>query len=167
MATAPAPSPDVNVRIDSEAVLREARMAGFAMINSYMRQYQIIADYLEMKPAAAVVFLTILLAGGQRYIRRTPVPDEFRGITPLPRDEVIPISRRALAGATGLPRETVRRIVAELIASGDVTEVGRDGVISRFGELLSPRAQRVVELMGAEYVQTFETLSRLGVLVER
>lgn len=139
-------------------------MAGFAMLNSYLRQYRIIADYLEMKPASALVFLTIMLAGSQRFVRRSPIQDEFRGIAPLPREEVIPISRRALASATGLPRETVRRIVAELIASGDVTEVGRKGVITRFGELLSPRSHRVVELLASEYVQTFETLSRLGVL---
>ncbi len=139
-------------------------MASFAMASSYLRQYRIMADYLEMKPATAIVFLTIVLASGQRYVRQLEVPEEFRGVAALPRDQVVPISRRALAGATGLPRETVRRIVAELIAAGHVTERGRGGVISREGELLSGRAQSAIERLALEFVQTFETLSRLGVL---
>jgi len=164
MAIVSYPSSGQAERIDPDILLAETRMAGFAMVNSYLRQYRILADYLEMKPASALVFLTILVAASQRFVRRTPIQDEFRGVAPLPPEDLIPISRRALASATGLPRETVRRIVAELIASGDVIEVGRKGVINRFGELLRPGAQHAVKLLAAEYAQTFEALSRLGVL---
>ncbi len=41
---------------------------------------------------------------------------------PLPDSYHRPVSRRAIAASTGLPRETVRRKIAQLVAAGRLTE---------------------------------------------
>ena len=160
-------TPGRGVTIAGDALLREARIAAFAIITSLLRKQRLLTDHYGMRPTKMTVYLTIVLASAQRYVRRPTLGEEYRGVKPLPRTEVGAISRRALAAATGLPRETVRRIVAELIADGDVTEVGRSGVTSRVGELVAPGSQQALAALAAKSAHLFEELARLGVIVER
>ena len=50
-------------------------------------------------------------------MRQPEIPEPLRGLVPLPPPLVGTISRRAVAAATGMPRETVRRIIGDLFAA--------------------------------------------------
>lgn len=65
-----------------------------------------------------LVFLTIAAASARAYFTR----DDLDPYDAISDDDRRPISRRAVAESSGLPRETVRRIIAGLIADGRVAE---------------------------------------------
>jgi DNA-binding transcriptional regulator LsrR (DeoR family) len=64
------------------------------------------------------------------------------------------ISRRAIAAATGLPNENVRRIVIELIDEGLVTVGPSGGVRNTGGNLQNPRILAALHLLFAEHLRT-------------
>lgn len=69
-----------------------------------------------------------------------------------------PVSRRAIAASTGLPRETVRRKIAAFLARGDLEPHGSGVRIP--GRLLEdPRHARFATAMIREFVKTGAALS--------
>ena len=154
------------VRADPQTVVREIRMVGYALINSFLVQQRLYADYLDLPPARALVFLTVMVGSSQRYTRAPNLDDSYRGAKVLPRSSIVPMSRRSIAAATNLPRETVRRIVAELIESGYLIDLGRRGVTPRIGEILTEPAQALVRQLTAEVARLTNELARLGAVVE-
>ena len=153
-------------RAAPETVLREIRMVAYALMNSFLIQQRLYGDYLGLSPTRATVFLTVMADSTQRFARLPELDDSYRGAKVLPRSEVIPISRRAVAAATNLPRETVRRIVAELIESGHLLDVGRRGVTPRIGEILTDPAQDLIRNLTTEVSRLTNELAKLGALVE-
>lgn len=72
------------------------------------------------------------------------------------------ISRRTIADKTGLPRETVRRKVAELAEQGHVS-IDADGQV-RIGQRLGDLAvQAIVEEGHRTVLRYFDRLTALGV----
>src|SRR5271165_4200869 len=142
-------------------------MAGYAIINSFLKQQVILNDYLDMRSTHATIYWTVAVSMVQKFVRRPGGADEYRGVALLPDTMLGSISRRAIASATGLPRETVRRVVGDLLASGHLIEVGRSGVMCRRGELLSEDAQAGVLRLAKEISSLVDELSRLGVIVAR
>lgn len=67
------------------------------------------------------VYLTVATASAGHTLRNPALLVDLAG-GPLPDDLQLPTSRRAIAAATGLPRETVRRKLIGLVASGRVVE---------------------------------------------
>jgi hypothetical protein len=141
------------VRTNGDAFVEAARPASYAMVNGFLAQHWILASTLQMRPAKLLVFLTILTATVQRTMRHQHLPDELRGLSQLPRDYINYTTRRSLAEATGLPRENVRRIVAELMednllitdAKGRVANKGqilaRPGVVAALQKMLEEQAK--------------------------
>ena len=153
--------------VDSESLTEELRLATYAVVNSFLTQQQILADYLNMRSPQATVFLTVANATTQKYARR-PLPDpKYRGSAALPPEAVGSISRRAIASATGLPRETVRRIVIELLASGHLKEVGPTSVASHAGDFVPETTRKSMQMLASEVSRLVNELSRLGVIVPR
>jgi hypothetical protein len=150
-----------------ERLFAEARMSIYAMGSSLLKQQKILADYLQMRPTYMNVYITVGLASVQRFVRKPDLDPEYRGVKPLPAEALGWISRRAIASATGLPRETVRRIVSDLIASGHVREVGRHGITTRVGELVPEGTQNTILALAMEISRLVDELARLGVIVPR
>jgi hypothetical protein len=94
-----------------EGLLRVMRAAG----DTYGHDYE-----------AILIYWSVVLASVGRYLRND---DQVKliesGGTPLPPEEHHPISARAIAEATGLPRETVRRKIAALVADGFLAQDSR------------------------------------------
>ncbi len=80
-----------------------------------------------------VVYLTVAVASSSLHLRDPAVLDLMAG-EPLPDHLHRPISGRAVALATGLARETVRRRIEQLVAAGRLTRDAR-GVRTSTGEL--------------------------------
>jgi hypothetical protein len=110
----------VNGLIVLEGLLRIMRAAG----DTYGHDYE-----------AILIYWSVLVASVGRYLRNDDQTKliEIDG-APLPEEEHHPVSARAIAEATGLPRETVRRKIAVLVAEGYLAQDSR-GVRTRPGLL--------------------------------
>lgn len=94
--------------IVAEGLLRIMRAAG----DTYGHDYE-----------AILIYWSVMVASVGRYLRSD---DQIKliesGGGPLPPEEHHPVSARAIAEATGLPRETVRRKIAALVANGHLAQ---------------------------------------------
>ena len=101
----------VNGLIVFEGLLRLMRAAG----DTYGHDYE-----------AILIYWSVIVASVGRYLRND---DQVKliesGGAPLPAEEHHSISARAIAEATGLPRETVRRKIAAMVADGFLAQDSR------------------------------------------
>jgi hypothetical protein len=101
----------VNGLIVIEGLLRIMRAAG----DNYGHDYE-----------AILIYWSVVVASVGRYLRNADQAKLIEGGgAPLPPEEHHPISARAIAEATGLPRETVRRKIAALVADGFLAQDSR------------------------------------------
>lgn len=117
-----------------------------------------------MNPNELLIYITVSVANVQKLMRERTIPAEFYASGVLPREWVVPISRNAIASATGLPRETVRRQVGKMIASGLLMEDERGGVTPPVGVLQSLVMAPMLESLVAEFARTAEQFLRVGVI---
>lgn len=142
-----------------------ARLAAYAAVNCLVVQQRILADYFGMSPDTLAVWLVINLAATQKIVRESVPADFSKTFVAIPLENYGSISRRGVATATGLPRETVRRIIADLIAQKMVTPLGRNAVTVL--TKLIPLEQRPTRKYVEAAAQMADTLFRLGVLEVR
>jgi hypothetical protein len=94
-----------------EGLLRVMRAAG----DTYGHDYE-----------AILIYWSVIVASVGRLLRNDDQAKLIEGGgQPLPPEEHHPISARAIAEATGLPRETVRRKIALLVADGFLAQDSR------------------------------------------
>jgi DNA-binding IclR family transcriptional regulator len=74
------------------------------------------------------------------------------------------MSRSAIAATTGLPRETVRRQVAQMIEAGLLIEDPRGGVTVMPGAIQNRGLEPLLETLVTEFSRTAEALLRAGVI---
>jgi len=150
------------VSVSAEATQRELRMCGFALLNQYLAMHLVIAEHLELNPIELLILIATTTGNVQRAVRPDALPDVLRGSTPLPQELVVPMSRRAIARVTGIPKETVRRHVDSMVRRGILLSMSR-GVRAKPG-LADRKAMtailRVVELHAA----CTEQLIKLGAI---
>jgi len=148
--------------VSTEATERELRMCGFALLNQYLAMHRVIAEHLELHPVELLILIATTTGNVQRAVRPDALPEVLRGSTPLPPELIVPMSRRAIARVTGIPKETVRRHVDSMVRRGILLSMSR-GVRARPG-LADRKAMtailRVVELHAA----CTEQLIKLGAL---
>lgn len=140
-----------------------ARPAAYRMTNSFLRQHDVYARHLGMRPTKLLVYLVILVATVQRLMRGG-LPPHWLGTARMNRSIVGYISRRGIAGATGLPRENVRRIVEELAAEDRLIFGPRGSVANKGGVMDRPETMPILVEMAQEIAASAELLIRLGIL---
>jgi hypothetical protein len=143
------------------------RVAMTALCNQFLATQRALSGAGEFGPTETVIYLTISVANVQRLMRERSIPAELAGTVPLPREWVVPISRNAIASATGLPRETVRRQVAKMIARGILVEDPRGGVTPPPDIISQGNYEPILEGLMTEFARTLEVLCRTGALVVR
>ena len=114
-----------NGLIAAEGLLRIMRVAG----DTYGHDYE-----------AVLIYWSVALASIGRFLRNDDLTALIENRGPLPEDAHHPVSARAIAEATGLPRETVRRKIAALVASGHLAQDSRG--VRTFPPLLEQRGNR-------------------------
>lgn len=151
------------VGVDEGALDATARLASYAIINGQLAMLAILRETLDLPPAKLVVFLTVATASVQRHVRRTDLSQQERGSGPMTEDDLGMISGRAVAEATGMPRETVRRMLVELVAEGLLMRrtQGRVSVAKSLGD---PGMMRLLRSLVDEQLRVLERLRQLGVL---
>lgn len=151
------------ITIDTERFAAEAWMMAYAMVNAFVTQHSIVTEALAMRPAKLLVFMVIIVATVQRSLRDPDFPVELHGSARMARAQVGYISRRAIAEASGLPRENVRRIVEELLEEGRLIVGPRGGVANRGGLLEAQAVQEGIYRLLAEQAKTAQRLFDAGV----
>ncbi|OYW22040.1 MAG: hypothetical protein B7Y98_13075 [Sphingomonas sp. 32-62-10] len=141
------------------------RVAMFGVANMFLAtQRAFSAGKVAISPTEMLIYLTVCVANVQKLMRERTVPENFTATAILPREWVIPISRNAIASATGLPRETVRRQVEKMIERGLLIEDCRGGVTPPPGVIDILGLEPMLEPILAEFTKTAEQLARVGVI---
>lgn len=117
-----------------------------------------------MDPATMLVYMVIALAAVQKVARQAHIPAELRGLEPLPPHLVGTISRRAVAESSGIPRETARRIISNLLAEGRIVKSGRNAVRVAPDNARREGFVHVPALLLPEIARMIEDLRRLGII---
>jgi biotin operon repressor len=126
--------------ITVEGMLRILRAAG----DAYGHDYE-----------AILIYWSVAIASVGRYLRSDDLITLIESGGPLPEDEHHAISARAIAEATGLPRETVRRKIAHLVADGHLVQ-DRRGVRTYPG-LLDQRGNDVFARVATREIRRMAT----------
>lgn len=103
---------------------RNFRLKGVVVCDALLRLCRAIFDMYGPDLERFVVYMAVVSAGASRMQRDPELRARYGGQEPLPDEHRSAISRRAIAESVGLPRETVRRKIAALIADGHLVEVG-------------------------------------------
>ncbi|WP_304561805.1 helix-turn-helix domain-containing protein [Sphingomonas immobilis] len=141
------------------------RVVMTALCNQFLTMHTTVAEKVDLGPTEMLIYLTVTVANVQRLMRQRAIPPEYcGGTTPLPREWVVPISRNAIASASRLPRETVRRHIGKMIARGLLVEDARGGVTPPPDIVHVDRYELMVEALMTDFARTTETMLRTGVI---
>jgi hypothetical protein len=111
-------APRQRVSVSAAATQRELRMCGFAVLNQYLAIHRVIAEHFNLHPVELLILIASTTGNVQRAVRPDVLPEVLRGSEPLPTEHIVPMSRRAIARVTGIPKETVRRHVDSMVRRG-------------------------------------------------
>jgi hypothetical protein len=138
-----------NGLIALEGLLRVMRAAG----DTYGHDYE-----------AILIYWSVVIASVGRILRSADLDLLMENGGPLPEEDHHPVSARAIAEATGLPRETVRRKIAALVAAGHLAQDSR-GVRS-LPALIDQRGNKGFVLFATREIKrmalAMETMARLS-----
>lgn len=155
----------VRIATNPENMAANWRVAMFGIANMFLAtQRAFSSGKVAISPTELLIYLTVCVANVQKLMRERTVPENFTATAVLPRAWVIPISRNAIASATGLPRETVRRQVEKMIERGLLIEDSRGGVTPPPGVIDILGLEPMLEPILAEFTKTAEHLTRVGVI---
>jgi biotin operon repressor len=126
--------------ITVEGLLRILRAAG----DTYGHDYE-----------AILIYWSVAVASVGRYLRSDDLATLIEGGGPLPEDEHRAVSARAIAEATGLPRETVRRKIAHLVADGHLVQDDRG--VRTYPGLLEQRGNQAFVQTAAREIKRMAT----------
>ena len=100
------------------------RLKGIVVCDGLLRLCRLASDVFGNDLDRFVVYLAVISASTSHFQRDPELRARYSAEEALPDDLRLGISRRAIADSVGLPRETVRRKIAGLIADGHVVEDG-------------------------------------------
>jgi hypothetical protein len=111
-----------------------------------------------------IIYWSVAIASVGRFLRNDDLTALIESGSPIPEEAHHAISARAIAEATGLPRETVRRKIAGLVADGHLIQDSKG--VRTFSPLLEHGGNRAfVELAVREIrrmTATMETLAQMS-----
>jgi len=140
------------------------RVAMTALMNLFLTTHRTMTEASPIGPTELLIYVTVSVANVQKLMRERVIPECYTSTEILPREWVVPISRNAIATASGLPRETVRRRVAAMIAGGYLIEDPRGGVTLPVGVIKDRGFEPLLEAMMTDFARTAEALLRIGVI---
>ena len=143
------------------------RTAMFALTNLFLSMHRTFTGHEGHSPSVVLIYCTVSVGNIQKLMRERSVPSEFTATAVPPREWVVPMSRSAIAATTGLPRETVRRHVAQMIEGGLLVEDPRGGVTVVPGAIQDRALEPLLEALMTEFSRTAEAMLRSGVIEVR
>ena len=148
--------------IDDENLNAKLRFAGYHLVNHFLNAARELRQMNDVDPASILILLTIRVASIQRTLRKPGESEIDQGDDAIAPHHFQPISRRAVAEATGLPRESVRRKINEMIKKGLILEEGA-GVLT-MNVVTDPVIASQIRQLAAGHVQVTNLLTAEGIL---
>lgn len=137
------PATTSRVRLTADGLDGKRRLAAFHTGNHFVIESRLLSDATGLDPVMLLILSTIAVGSVQRTMRAGDLDARCKSGEPLEDGHFRPMSRRLIAQATGLPRETVRRRVAQLIEMGFIQEDGRG--VKSMNIISDPRMVSAVE----------------------
>ena len=128
------------IELDVERFLQVERLAAYEMANSLLWMQIRLQRSFDLRPEACEIYLVIILATVQRFVRSPPAEPAHLTRAVLPMGLSGTVSRRRIAETLDIPFETVRRHVEVLKQRGIVIESSR-GKLSTAGGTLARLAE--------------------------
>jgi hypothetical protein len=150
----PAPAP--RLRLATGRLPECAEIARFHLGRHFLEEVHLLSDRHQLDPAMVLIAQTVAVGTIERGM---PRPGSRQ---PVGKGGVRPMSRRAIALATGLPRETVRRRLRRLVDLGLLKETA--GGISCADEFLSDDQEPGLADMLARHVALTNVLIAEGLI---
>lgn len=148
--------------LDPDSFARRERLVAYEIGNTLLMLNFELQQRFGLRAAQYQIFLLIVLSTVQRFAR-THGPDEgWFDRTPLPPEASGSISRRRIAETLGIPQETVRRAVADLLARGMIVERRRGCLSTTGGTLARLSEDALPERMAHRFLSVSNNMIRLG-----
>lgn len=152
------------MRVDHEVVDAKLRLAGFVAVNQILSAGDLLRRTFNLGHEDLLIVLTVGLGNVQRMLRTGDDQGEAASDALVEQHRIIPVSRRAVARATGLPRETVRRRTNAMVETGTLLEWG-EGLRTARRLVISPQVRGAIHELLEQLAGTCRTLQREGMLV--
>ena len=138
---------------------KNLRLKGVIVVEAMLRLMRMAVDLVDDDLECVVVYLAVVAASVSHLLRDPENLALYADAAPVPDSLRMGTTRRAIAESVGLPRETVRRKLAYLLAHGHIVE--RDGLVTTSGSVLEQR-RNMEFILGtvAEFERTAASLKR-------
>lgn len=158
-----AKSAKVRLAVVPEQTERELRLCAFTAANQYLEMHWVLSGQLALSPVELLIYLSVSMGNVQRVGTSGTLPKVLREAAALPPELVVPVSRRAIARMTGLPKETVRRHI-EAMADRGLLVATPAGVHAAPGVLAKPGARAAVRRLVELQASYTDVLIELGAI---
>lgn len=152
--------------IHEEQACANSRLAAHRLISMQLRLLELWRDVTGGHEEALVVMAVVAITGDR--LTRIDANPELRNMAhPVPRTILGRCNISSLAAATGLNRETARRVVNRLIERGVLERSPDRSINFTAGRMQEPNAYRLSRIQLEEFARTVNALMRDGVLTGR
>lgn len=152
------------LELDAEGFEKSERLVAYELGNTLLMLNLELQKTYGLRAEDHQVFMLIALSTVQRFARAQPVEAKYVTRAPLPAQYASSISRRRISEVLGIPFETVRRIVKNLLARGLIVEHSRGALSTAGGTLEKLSISGKHEQIARRFVTTANTMMRLGAL---
>jgi hypothetical protein len=155
------------VTVDPQAVRDESRLVALETAAAMLR---LVEGYQEMFGTDLDRLMIMLAVGaitGERPVRAADAPAHvIRFGIPIPSADMTRCTALAVASATGLPRETARRKVRQMMDEGLLRRDELVGIRVNEEMLQRPEFQALVQRQAGEITRLTNALLERGILVQ-
>lgn len=156
--------PRLRLELDLPRYAEIERRVAYDLTNLLLMQNLELQHHFGLRAEDYQVFMLIGLSTVQKFVRSTGTDPGLQDRTPLPSEHASAISRRRISETLRIPLETVRRIVANLLARGMIVERRRGCLSTPGGTLTAMSAKAIPERIARRFVAQSNTLLRLEVI---
>ena len=140
-----------------------SRLAAHRLITMRLRLLELWREVTGGHEESLVLMAVIAITGDR--LTRTDVTPELRNLdNPVPRELLGRCNISSIAIATGLNRETARRVINRLIERGILERSANRSINFTAGRMQGPNAYRISGIQLEEFTRTANALLRDGVL---
>ena len=140
-----------------------SRLAAHRLITMRLRLLELWREVTGGHEESLVLMAVIAITGDR--LTRADVTPELRNLdNPVPRELLGRCNISSIAIATGLNRETARRVINRLIERGILERSANRSINFTAGRMQGPNAYRISEIQLDEFTRTANVLLRDGVL---